>query len=217
MLTATVRPYVAKDKDNIRRLCCDTADCDRPIEGVFPDREIAADLLTSYYTEYEPSSIWIAEEGGEVIGYALGCMDNRRFGLVMNWILLPAIAVKAFKRGLFFDKKVWQVLGAMSRNWPRLSRWRKDSFNSHQAHLHISVSPRHRRRQAGARLIGAAVEQAAKAGATEISASVHSGNTTARTFFERMGFEMRERYPMVACRHGHVETYQSLLYVKHLA
>ena len=57
----------------------------------FPDRDVAGDLLTKYYTDYEPQSTFVAECDGRLIGYINGCMDNRRYGLVMFWILMPAL------------------------------------------------------------------------------------------------------------------------------
>ena len=100
-----------------------------PIENFFPDREVAADLLTKYYTDYEPESTFVALGDGRLIGYINGCMDNRRYGLVMFWLLMPALLVKAFKSGLFFRPEIRQLLRGVLKNWRRIFVWRKKFFS----------------------------------------------------------------------------------------
>src|SRR5271156_577759 len=101
-----IRPYKTGDKASLRTLCCDVADRGGPIEGIFPDRDVAADLLTKYYTDYEPQSSFVALCDQQVVGYINGCMDNRRYGLVICWLIMPAMLIKAFKRGLFFRREI---------------------------------------------------------------------------------------------------------------
>ena len=110
MNNINIRPYNLKDRAALRMLCCDVADRGGPIENFFPDRDLAADLLTKYYTDYEPQSTFVAECDGRLVGYINGCMDNRRYGLVMFWILMPLLLVKGFKRGIFFRRETRQMI-----------------------------------------------------------------------------------------------------------
>ena len=73
-----IRVYRPDDRDAVRTVACDTADRGEPVEGFFRDREVFADLLTRYYTDWEPQSLWVAEAEGRVIGYLTGCLDTRR-------------------------------------------------------------------------------------------------------------------------------------------
>ncbi|MDE1920660.1 MAG: GNAT family N-acetyltransferase [Candidatus Omnitrophica bacterium] len=209
-----IRSYRAEDRAALRGLCCDVADRGGPIENFFPDREVAADLLTRYYTDYEPESTFVAVSGGRLIGYINGCMDNRRYGLVMFWLLGPALLVKAFKHGLFFRCEIHQLLRSVLKNWRRIFVWRKKSFHSHQGHLHIGVAAGFRGQQVGRDLVDALVAHAARKGATELAASVHDANKAAGDFFQKLGFTALERYPMVLIRNSKEEHYHSLLYVK---
>ena len=140
MNNINIRPYQPEDRFSLRTLCCDVADRGGPIERFFPDREVAADLLTRYYTDVEPESSFVALEEGRLIGYINGCMDNRRYGLAMFWLLMPILLAKAFKHGLFFHKDIHQLLGGALKNWRRIFVWRKASFHSHQGHLHIGIA-----------------------------------------------------------------------------
>jgi len=209
-----IRPYELQDRSFLRTLCCDVADRGGPIENFFPDREVAADLLTKYYTDYEPQSSFVAFCDGRLIGYINGCLDNRRYGLVVFWLLMPALLVKSFKRGLFFRPEIHQLLQGVLKNWRRIFIWRKKSFHSHQGHLHIGIAGDFRGQQVGQQLVKSLVAYADKLGMVELTASVHDANKAASTFFEAQGFVVRDRYPMVLIREGKEEHYHSLLYVK---
>ena len=209
-----IRPYKAEDREALRALCCDVADRGGPIENFFPDREVAADLLTKYYTDYEPQSTFVALCDKRVVGYINGCMDNRRHGLVMFWLLMPVLLIKAFKRGIFSRPEIRQLLRGTLKNWRRIFVWRKKSFHSHQGHLHIGVAGDFRGQQVGRNLLNTLMNHAAGLGIVQLTASVSDANKAAGIFFEGQGFTLRERYPMVLIRDGKEERYHSLLYVK---
>ena len=208
------RPYKTEDRSALRSLCCDVADCGDPIENFFTDRDVAADLLTKYYTDYEPQSTFVALCDNRIIGYINGCMDNRRYGLVMFWILMPSLLLKAFKRGIFFRPEIRQLFGGVLKNWRRIFIWRKKSFHSHQGHLHIGIVKDFRGQHVGRNLLNTLLDYAAGWGIAQLAASVHDANKAACIFFEGQGFVVRERYPMVLIRDGREEHYHSLLYVK---
>ena len=214
MNNINIRPYKTGDREALRTLCCDVADHGNPIENFFPFRDVAADFLTKYYTDYEPQSTFVAEDDGRLVGYITGCMDNRRYGLVMFWLLGPALLIKAFKHGIFFRPEIRQLLCGILKNWRRVFVWRKSSFHSHQGHLHIGIAGDFRGQQVGRDLVQTLVEHAAKSGITELAASVHGANIAAGLFFEAQGFVIVERYPMILIRDGKEEYYHSLLYVK---
>jgi GNAT superfamily N-acetyltransferase len=67
-----IRPYEEKDREAVRRICCDTGLWGNPIESLFTDREIFADLFAKPYLDHEPEWALIAEDRGRVVGYLLG-------------------------------------------------------------------------------------------------------------------------------------------------
>ncbi len=214
MFKINIRLYSTGDRQALRQLCCDVADRGGRIESFFPNREVAADLLTKYYTDFEPGSSFVAECDGRLIGYINGCLDNRRYGLVVFWLMMPALLIKAFKRGIFFKAEIRQLLQGALKNWRRLLVWRKSSFHSHQGHLHIGIAEDFRGRKVGQGLLKALEQHASRAHIVELAASVHEANTAAAAFFSAHGFVVRERYPMIQIREGKEEHYHSLLYVK---
>src|SRR5476651_1918468 len=105
-----IRPYEPKDRAGLRQICCDTADAGQPVERFFPDREVFADLLTNYYTEFEPRSTFVADNGGEVVGYTTGCLDTKHFLRIMKWRIVPAIFFKALLRGTLWHPQTVRLL-----------------------------------------------------------------------------------------------------------
>ena len=84
-----VRRYEPRDRAAVRTIFCETADAGEPMESFFSDREILADLLTRYYTDFIPETTWVAEQGGEVGGYLMGCLDTQEFIRAMIWQIVP--------------------------------------------------------------------------------------------------------------------------------
>src|SRR5438309_1158029 len=67
-----IRKFEPRDRAAVRRLCCETGFLGNPIDPVFQDRELFADFLTGYYTDWEAESAFVLEMNGEVKGYLLG-------------------------------------------------------------------------------------------------------------------------------------------------
>src|SRR2546425_10447377 len=68
----SIRGYKTSDRTAVRNLCCATGFLGDPIDPVFQDRELFADFLTTYYTDWEPESSFVLEIDGEIRGYLLG-------------------------------------------------------------------------------------------------------------------------------------------------
>jgi hypothetical protein len=76
MLRVRVRQYQDTDREEIRRICCDTGFLGNPIDGMYQDRELFADLFTNPYLDYEPEWALVAESEGRVAGYLIGSVDR---------------------------------------------------------------------------------------------------------------------------------------------
>ena len=67
-----IRKFQPADRARVRELCCETGFLGNPIDPVFEDREIFADYLTAYYTDWEHESAFVLLVNGEIRGYLLG-------------------------------------------------------------------------------------------------------------------------------------------------
>ena len=188
-----IRPYEQRDREAVREICCDTADGGEPVEAFFPDREVFADLLTLYYTDYESSSTWVAELDGQVVGYLTGCLDTRRFLRVMAWRLVPRTFLKALVRGTLWHPQVVTLLSANLGGWLRGGFRREVSLWSYPAHLHVNLRKGNRGQQIGRQLVERFLEQARQAGSNGIHAGISSENERARRLFESLGFTLLAR------------------------
>ncbi len=77
-----IRPYRKSDRVEICRLCCETGFLGKPVDPMFQDRELFADLFTRPYLDYEPEWTFVAEADRQVVGYLLGSV-RRDFELVL--------------------------------------------------------------------------------------------------------------------------------------
>ena len=67
-----IRKFQPSDRARVRDLCCETGFLGNPIDPVFEDRELFADYLTAYYTDWEPESAFVLLVNDEIRGYLLG-------------------------------------------------------------------------------------------------------------------------------------------------
>jgi ribosomal protein S18 acetylase RimI-like enzyme len=188
MSEIVVRSYQSCDRSAIRRICCETADKGGPIDHLFRDRELVADLVTSYYTDYEPSSVWVAQSQADVVGYLTGCLDTVRYRKMMVRRIAPVALLKALRRGTLMQS------GAMNlvKTWIKARVWRgfwhDVSMDTYPAHFHVNVLEHFRDRHVGQILVEGFIRQAKEKGLGGIYLAVRSDNASARAFFEQMGF-----------------------------
>jgi GNAT superfamily N-acetyltransferase len=192
----TIRPYELRDRPAVRQIAFDTADNGEPA-SFFSDREVFADILTRYYTDFEPQSLWVVDHAGQAVGYLSGCLDDRRYQRVMAWRVVPAALVRAIARGALARRETWRLLGALVRTWRSGEFHQPAALAHYPAHLHINIRQGFRGQQIGPRLVERFVEQARAAGVGGIHAGVHEDNQPARRFFERLGFVPLGHYAMV--------------------
>ena len=136
------RPYQPKDREIIRRICCETGFLGEPIDQVFNDRDIFADYLTRYYTDIEPESCWVGEKEGKVVTYLLSCA---RWDLYRWWNLWNGLrmAVKVAVRliGGRYDARSRKFL-----RWIITCGWKETpEAPSESAHFHFNSLKEHRK------------------------------------------------------------------------
>jgi GNAT superfamily N-acetyltransferase len=183
-----IRPYEPSDRAGLRQICCDTADAGQPVERFFPDREVFGDLLTDYYVKYEPQSTFVADNGGEVVGYLNGCLDTKRFLSTMKWRIVPVVLVKALLRGTLWHPQTMRLLRTNIGLWLKNGRRTGPAFDDYPAHLHVNVRQGFRGQRLGQRLVATFCERARDAGVRGVHAGVSAENAPARHFFEQLGF-----------------------------
>jgi len=133
---AVIRPYRLTDRDAVRRLCCETGYLGKAIDPVFEDRELFADYLTKFYTDREPESTFVVEQGGVVKGYLMG---SRRPLLHQFHSFFHNLSL--FARGVVRYPRYNKASKAFVR-WILLNAWREvPAAPRRMPHFHFNLLP----------------------------------------------------------------------------
>ncbi|MHC5053996.1 MAG: GNAT family N-acetyltransferase [Planctomycetota bacterium] len=191
-MSFTIREYRPGDLAAVKEIAADTAYFGRPVDSVFPDRDLVADALIVPYAEFQPGSFLVAEADGRVVGYATGCLDTDRLGRVFRRRVLPGLALRLVKNH-------WRRLGGlrlitMMRIARRRARVMGKVVPDHPAHCHVNVAQGFRGSGIGRALLGRFVELARESGACGIHASTASEG--GRRLAAGMGFVTLARVPV---------------------
>ena len=195
-----VRRYVASDREAVRRICVDTGYMGDPVGWLWADRASFADLFTSWYTDHEPGSAFVADCDGRVVGYLLGCRDTRRVGpptRVLRRHLRRGVLLRPGTAGV-----LWRSMADIARDRVR-GRPVPTGFVDDRwpAHLHIDLLPEARSHGVGALLIDRWIEVLDRHDIRGCHLETWAENDGAVAFFRRMGFSRHgEPVPMPGIR-----------------
>lgn len=142
-----IRHYRKADREAFCRLCCETGFLGSPVDPLFLDRELFADLFTRPYLDYEPEWVFVAEIQGEVVGYLLGSVCKH-----FNLVLLRSGLRTAVKMLLRLARGRY-AQHPRSRQFIRwlltAGMWEQPKHPQNAAHLHIQIDKRYRGRGIG--------------------------------------------------------------------
>jgi len=211
-----VRNFKPSDREAVREIACDTADRGNPVDNFLSDREIAADLLTRYYTDFEPESAWVAEMDGAITGYIIGSVRPMYYDAITMWRIYPS----AFIRALFRNPQSRADIWSLAR--PALTAVFSESgvsakiLKDFPAHLHINLRPESRGNHIGRKLVEKFEDHVTKSGLKGIHARVREDNAGGRHFFESLGFACAVTSKPITLRYhdGSQASYSLVTYVK---
>lgn len=138
--SGVIRLYRPEDREAVRDICRRTAYRNKGHAAVFEDGELFADYWTRYYTDYEPESLFVVEENGEVLGYLMGCMDSRRHERIMGWKIVPSVLLRALWKLATFryrnETSRRMIYWLVTRGWREAPEIATERF---PAHYHCNV------------------------------------------------------------------------------
>lgn len=147
-----IEAYRPADRFDIRRISYETSFSGRP-EEFFEDKEMVADLLTSYFTDHEPESCFVVRASRKVVGYIIGTKNLRRMKTFLIFRMIPSLAVKAVGRGILFNGKNRLLLKNYCRSFFKGEFKRTDWNRDFPAGFHINMDPEYRGRGLGQKLL----------------------------------------------------------------
>ena len=180
-----VRPYRDKDRDAVRTIAYQAGFMGDPPDWYWRDVTSFADIWTSYYTDREPESAFVAEAEGRVVGYLVGCVDSARAPSPAATLTRQVIRRFLFLRpgtAPFLWRSMWDA--AWQRDVPTGEvadpRW--------PAHLHINLLPEARGHGVADELMAAWIAQLRRLGSPGCHLATLAENRAALAFFTRSGF-----------------------------
>lgn len=207
-----IRPYRSSDRQAVRLIACETADRGQPVENLYSDRELIADLVTRYYTDFEPETSWVAEADGHVVGYLTAALNSHHHHRIMVWRVAPPAILRAILHGALGRRETWRMLALLRHNLRRYAQRRHVSLDRYPAHLHINILPGFRGQHVGDRLMQAFLARMEEQQIPGVQAAVRADNPVGCAFFERMGFRPVAQYEATLPSRGGVQDVITLLY-----
>jgi ribosomal protein S18 acetylase RimI-like enzyme len=200
----------------VRRISLDTFDAGGPVDSILTFRELVADYITRYYTDFEPESAWVAESDGKVVGYVMGTVDEKRYDKTMSFTVMPRIVWKGLMQRVLCTKEAWKLVGTVLGGLRAVFTPHNSTMHEYPAHLHINVKDGFRGAHAGKRLIERFEEHVENSTLVGVHARVRGDNESGRKFFERMGYNILfESTPVVLYyRDGSQKKFRLLTYGK---
>lgn len=184
----SLRKYRASDREAVRRICADTALWGEPVDSVFADREIASDVLISYYTDFEPESCFVLSAGGRVAGYLAGSLNAPLRRGVFLLKIIPSAVVKAFSRKVIFRRKTFMLCMSLMRSFLAGEFFSPAFSGDYPAVLHINIDRGFRCRGGGAELLEEFLKYLKERRVKAVMLSTTSPG--AARFFSRRGFNV---------------------------
>ena len=194
----TIRNFERRDRSIVRHLCCETGFLGNPIDPVFEDRELFADFLTGYYTDWEPESAFVLEMNGEVKGYLLGSRKPIRqqcYNVYQN----AALFLRAMFRYLRYNAASRRFV-----HWILMHGWREVPATPRRtAHFHINLLPEARNIPTTRALMDAYLKYLHAHGEKRVYGQMV-------TFESRRGSKMFERYGFRVIDRAEISKYKWL-------
>jgi len=147
-----IRNYTKQDRVSVETIQLQTFFLGKPLD--IKDKKRIHRTI-GYYLEEESESCFVAEENGKVIGYVLGCLDdkkNQESILSYVWVIYGKIFILPFMHKS--DRKFWsgQIIGITHALFGKSGE--KNFIHPKNAgHIHINLLPNARGKGIGSRLL----------------------------------------------------------------
>ena len=184
----TIRKFHPEDRGAVREISCETAFIRKAGFNRFCDDEILSDVLTLYFTDYEPASCFVAVFSGEVVGYLTGSLNVTKMKIIFINKVVPLIIIKSLRRGIFLKRDTWKFLGNCLTGFLKGDFFSPDFSREYPATLHINIRKDFRGSGIGSRLIADYLIFAKKKKVKGIHFAAASEK--AKSFFTKSGFSL---------------------------
>jgi len=183
MSAIEVRVAAPSDVEDVARVCRLTADAGRPQPEDVVDPDLVADVYARPYLVLEPQTARVLLADDLVAGYVVGAVDSASFYRRWQQVWTPT----RLPRPEGADPGLVTLLARPLAALP-------DGLRRYPSHLHVNLLPHVRGGGNGALLLAAFMDGLVQAGSPGVHLRVDRANTSARQFYERIGFEAEDEH-----------------------
>jgi ribosomal protein S18 acetylase RimI-like enzyme len=182
-----IRTFTEADRAELRELF-GRAGAGSPSASLWGHEESEAAVYLEPYMAMAPDTLFLAADGGRLVGYLTGCPDSAAFPSESARMDQAVKQYKLFSKArprAFFLRALADMARAKVRRRPTARDFEDPRW---PAHLHINVAPEARGSGAAVGLMDRWLEQVAEQPGRGCHLQTLAENTRAVRFFERKGF-----------------------------
>jgi hypothetical protein len=147
-----IRNYQIDDRKAIRKISLESIFLGEYRHSIFDD-EILADFLTMYFTDYEPSSCFVAIQENQVIGYVMGSQEVSRMHRIIKYKIAPHLAYKVLLSGHLLHRNNLIFIQHIISSYLNGEFITPDFSQEYPATLHINITTEYRRQHIGSVMV----------------------------------------------------------------
>ncbi|MDE7161902.1 MAG: GNAT family N-acetyltransferase [Anaeroplasmataceae bacterium] len=168
-----IRRYQCKDKDQVRRICMETA------KKGFQHKEVVCWMFLDYYLESEPEHSFVLVDEEEVVGYIVVSLDKDLYAKQMKEKWIPKI------------KKYSFILGWFSKICLRTT---KPLDQKYSGGFHMNITASHQRQGYGRRLLDVMGKHLLLYDKPYLYLITENKRTRGHGFYKHYGFQVIKKY-----------------------
>jgi ribosomal protein S18 acetylase RimI-like enzyme len=183
-----IRGYQPDDRDQVYRICLQTANNGGDGTAIFRDPRLPGDVYAVPYAIFEPSLTLVAQDAGGVGGYIVATLDSLEFGRRLERGWWPAMRARYpepspdLAWGLSVQERT--ALSNIHHQW----KPGQNVPSGYPSHLHINLLPPLQGRGVGRRLIMTLLGRLREAGSPGVHLTSGLANLRAAGFYQHLGF-----------------------------
>jgi ribosomal protein S18 acetylase RimI-like enzyme len=182
-MSPKIRGYRPTDLDAVYDICVRTADAGGDARGQFGDERLVGDVFAAPYVTLEPATARILDDGtGQAVGYIVGTRDTEQFVRRYRDEWIPLVGDR-------YDDDTDERDQWLIALHQRPERMLVPELAGYPAHLHIDLLAEWQGRGQGRALMTSFLSGLHEAGAGRVHLSMSPSNTSARAFYDRLGFK----------------------------
>lgn len=187
---SVIRAYRHGDLARMRQICVRTGAAGTDATGRWSSDELLPDVYLEPYVTAAPDWAWVVDEGNGPLGYLVATPNTRRFVAWWKKRWTPWFAERYPAPGTGHPSMPLGDEDALVQRGHDPSHLLVPEVDEYPAHLHIDLLPEAQGRGYGRALIeNALIPALAQARVPGVHLGVDPANTTARSFYVKVGFE----------------------------